>query len=98
MSGTQKTTEKYAIVVVPIPNDEGFTYGIPEKFAHVLQPGSQVVVPFGRRFLTGIVLSLSNTIPANLSEDSIKMIRDVVYPQPLVSSEMRDLLRWISDY
>ncbi len=98
MSGTQKTTEKYAIVVVPIPNDEGFTYRIPGQFSQVLQSGSQVVVPFGKRFLSGVVVSLSNTIPANLSEDSIKMIRDVVYPQPLVSSEMRNLLRWISDY
>ncbi|UCF65819.1 MAG: DEAD/DEAH box helicase family protein, partial [bacterium] len=89
---------KFANVILTIPTEEGFTYRIPSELAEVIQPGMQVSVPFSRRFVSGIVITISDKPPARLKTTEIKEIRDLLDPEPLVSRELMELLKWISDY
>jgi len=84
--------------MLTIPTEEGFTYRIPSDLAEVIQPGMQVSVPFSRRFVSGIVIALTDKPPAKLKSTEIKEIRDLLDPEPLISRELMDLLKWISDY
>ena len=46
----------YCDVSLPVPLDQAFTYRMPETMRHRVRPGCRVLVPFGFRKLTGIVL------------------------------------------
>ncbi len=89
---------KYASVIVPIPSDEGFTYRIPEELADFISPGIQVIVPFGNRYLSGIVVQVSGELPAGIAAAELKSIYDVVDTQPVVTPDLIRMLHWISDY
>jgi primosomal protein N' (replication factor Y) (superfamily II helicase) len=88
----QKT---FAQVVLNLPLREPFTYAVPEQFTPLLQPGMRVFVPFGRRKLTGYVVSLSDHCDPALT---LKNIEDVLDTAPVLSKEILSLTRWIADY
>ena len=46
----------YCDVSLPVPLDQPFTYRLPETLRHRVQTGCRVLVPFGTRKLTGVVL------------------------------------------
>jgi primosomal protein N' (replication factor Y) len=90
--------KKYSTVILTIPNENGFTYAIPKELGDLIQPGVQVIVPFGRRFLAGIVLALSDKAPASIAEKKIKAIHDLVAPEPVLTPELMKVLQWMSEY
>ncbi len=51
---------KYAQVAFPQPFRNLFTYSIPDELLDAVKIGVRVVVPFGRRTLTGFVVALSD--------------------------------------
>ncbi|RPJ37093.1 MAG: hypothetical protein EHM27_14120, partial [Deltaproteobacteria bacterium] len=55
---------KYATVAVPVPLRKTFSYEIPEAWRGVVNPGTRVLVPFGKRLLPGYVVELTSTPPA----------------------------------
>ena len=83
-----------ADVALPVPLGQSFTYIIPPEFAPVIQTGSRVLVPFGRKRLTGIVVGL----PSTTTVQSLKPVLDVLDIAPVVSAELLRLGRWIADY
>jgi len=85
----------FAQVVLNLPLREPFTYAVPSQFCPLLQPGIRVFVPFGRRKLTGYVVSLSDHCDPTLS---LKNIEDVLDTDPVLSREILSLTRWIADY
>lgn len=87
----------YAGVIVPRPLDEAFTYSVPEALQSRFGIGYRVVVPFGtRRFVTGIVESLTPVRPADVA--TIKEIADVVDSEPTVVYPQLKFWRWLADY
>ena len=50
-------------VSLPVPIDRPFTYSPPETLRHRVRPGCRVLVPFGTRKLTGVVLRTHNDRP-----------------------------------
>jgi len=85
----------FAQVVLNLPLREPFTYAVPEPFIPLLEPGMRVFVPFGRRKLTGYVVSLSDHCDPALT---LKNIEDVLDTAPVLSKEILSLTRWIADY
>ncbi|MCK9408806.1 MAG: primosomal protein N' [Bacteriovoracaceae bacterium] len=83
-----------ADVALPVPLPQLFTYSIPAHLASVIARGTGVIVPFGRKILTGIVVDFPQTKPAVV----IKTISDVADLQPMVNVEDLQLARWISEY
>ena len=60
LSSDQKPAFAYANVVFNLPLKDEFTYEIPLHFNGMVKKGMRVLVPFGRRRLTGYVVSISN--------------------------------------
>jgi primosomal protein N' (replication factor Y) len=85
---------RYADVAVDIPALPGrsFTYSIP--FGLTVSPGHLVRVPFGRRYVHGIVLTLRCDSPV----EETREIEEVVEQFPLLSSVHLEVARWISEY
>ena len=83
----------FAEVVFNLPLFHSFTYNIPAHFEN-LQPGKRVLVPFGKRTLTGIVTGLKDK--AGFS--TLKDILDILDDKPLISAPMMELTQWIAEY
>lgn len=87
----------YVKVIVPRPLDEAFTYSVPPALEDAVGVGKRVVVPFGaKRFLTGIVESLSTVRPSDVA--SFKDIIDVLDVTPIVIHPQIKFWHWIADY
>jgi len=81
-------------VAISIPSAGSFTYGVPEGMEGRVAIGKRVLVPFGRRNVTGyIVESISSTdIP------SVKNIIDLLDSEPLFNAQDLSFYRWTSEY
>ena len=80
-------------VALPLPVDQPYSYAVPDAFAPV-PAGARVLVPFGSRRLTGVVVSVDvDAPPARL-----RNVEDVLDDEPSLTDEMLRLTRWIADY
>jgi primosomal protein N' (replication factor Y) len=86
---------RFAEVALPVPLRSTFTYAIPDAFNGEPLIGHRVVVPFGRRAMTGVALAESDR-PPNLAR--IKEIAEMMDPVPALPSRLIELGHWISRY
>jgi primosomal protein N' (replication factor Y) (superfamily II helicase) len=84
----------YCDVSLPVPLDQPFTYSLPETLRHRVQPGSRLLVPFGPRKLTGVILRCHDDRPEVPTRDALRLLDN----QPVLSAELLALGRWISAY
>ena len=84
----------YCDVSLPVPLDQPFTYALPETLRHRVQPGCRVIVPFGPRKMTGVVLRCHDERPELSVREALRLIDS----EPVVDAEMMALGRWISGY
>ena len=81
-------------VVLPLPLDEAYTYLVPESLQARADVGCRVLVPFGPRQLTGVVVGHGGGADGH----RLKPILDVLDDEPSLTSELLRLTRWIADY
>ncbi len=95
MSDAGQTVETpIARVIVEIALDKEFDYLVPDLLKGAVRIGSQVVVPFGRRKMTGYVVGF-----VERSEHAhLKEILRVVGKQPLITEPIVKLARWMAEY
>ena len=94
----QAVTARY-VEVAPISGAPGiFTYRVSPELDAQVSPGVRVLVPFGRRPLTGFVVGDADGPPEGLDPARIKPISDVLDPGPLVGPDLLELLRWAARY
>jgi primosomal protein N' (replication factor Y) len=84
----------YCDVSLPVPLDQSFTYRLPETLRHRVQPGCRVLVPFGARKLTGVVVKLHDQPP----DGTLKEVLRLVDEEPVLDAELLALGSWISQY
>ena len=93
---TSSFTFAFVVVTAPISHHEELTYAIPEAFQARLSPGIRVLVPVGRRKMTGIVTRVSTS--HDLTDKNLKDILDVLDEVPIFSKEMMELWQWTANY
>ncbi|MCB9058795.1 MAG: primosomal protein N' [Calditrichae bacterium] len=84
---------QFAEVVFNLPLNHSFTYGIPPVYSF-LTPGYRVLVPFGKRVITGVVTAIKEKSEFK----SVKDIIDVLDEKALIKPQMLELTKWISEY
>jgi primosomal protein N' (replication factor Y) len=82
-------------VALDTPLRQTFDYLTPLE-GSAPQAGMRVEVPFGRRQLIGIVVSLESQ--SDLGIDKLKRISRLVDPVPSFDPPLLELLRWAADY
>ncbi|MGB9145454.1 MAG: primosomal protein N' [Acidobacteriaceae bacterium] len=78
-------------VAVPVPLDRLFTYSVGELVPVV---GARVLVPFRNEKLAGVVVRLHDDPPSV----ETKPLLGLLDAEPVLSSQLMDLGRWIADY
>lgn len=84
----------YAQVVFPLPFRNAFTYSISKDFEDTVQVGARVVVPFGKRVLTGFVVGISEATDV----EGVKPIRDVLDEKPIFDAQSLKFYEWVAEY
>ena len=84
----------YCDVSLPVPLDQPFTYSLPDTLRHRVQPGCRILVPFGPRKLTGVILACHDDPPDVATRDALRLLDAT----PVLSPELLALGRWISGY
>jgi primosomal protein N' (replication factor Y) len=85
---------KYCDVSLPVPLDRAFTYRLPDTLQHRVQPGCRLLVPFGSRKLTGMVLALRDDPPEGAIKEALRLLDE----EPVLNPELLSLGRWIAQY
>jgi primosomal protein N' len=86
---------RYAEVALPVPLRSTFTYAVPPSLDGEPLIGRRVVVPFGRRAITGVALAESDR-PPEIAR--IKEIAEVMDSLPALPPKLIELGQWISRY
>ncbi len=92
---TRPVTARTAQVAMPLPIDTTFTYAIPAEMVAEARAGVRVVVPFGNRVLTGLIVSVGE--PTEIDKKT-RFLRDILDTTPAFTDEMLRLTAWIASY
>ena len=80
--------------VIPLTSVAGtYTYRVPDEMAAEAVPGARVLVPFGRRQITGVVAERVEG-----AAEGLKPLHDVLDARPALTPELLALTRWTADY
>ena len=86
----------YAVVAVDAAIKQPLTYMVPTDLKDSVEVGRRVIVPLGKRKVTGYVVAI--TSECDLPEKSLKPIISLLDEGPLVDGDMMDLLSWAARY
>lgn len=84
-----------ARVAVPVPLRKTFDFRLP-KTDNTVVPGVRVRVPFGRRKLIGVVVSLEQK--SSVPEERLKGVLEVLDDEPIFANNLWQVLQWLSKY
>jgi primosomal protein N' (replication factor Y) len=85
---------EFVDVSLPVPLDQPFTYSLPETLRHRVKVGSRILVPFGTRKLTGVIVRCHDERPGVPTREALRLIDS----EPVLSEELLALGRWIAGY
>jgi primosomal protein N' (replication factor Y) len=91
---------QYAEVAVPVHVSATFIYRIPVSLRHLAQSGSRIVVPLGKKLVTGYIVALLENLRAgtSLQESDVKEAKEILDAVPPVTPELLQLTRWVAEY
>lgn len=88
---------QHALVAVPVPLGQAFTYSVPADLETRVRAGARVLCDFGKRRIVGVVVAMGEP-PADVAPDKIRPIRAVVDEEPALPSELLQFLQELSHY
>jgi primosomal protein N' (replication factor Y) len=84
----------YVDVVFNLNLDKSYTYQLPPGFITNVFIGQRVLVPFGKREITGIIVKLD----VAAGDREYKNVIDLLDDEPLITKELITLTGWMADY
>ena len=89
---------RFVSVAVPVPYLDLLTYQVPDGVSTPAR-GARVIVPLGKRVVTGIVVNPDATLDvAQAPAEKIKHIVEVLDDEAFLPGPVVDLALWISEY
>ncbi|HEY7545713.1 MAG TPA: primosomal protein N' [Blastocatellia bacterium] len=87
----------FAEVAVPVHLRKTFTYRLPGDMPSRAQVGCRVIVPFGKKLLTGFIVAL-NDLEGDVIDSEIRNVEELVDESPVIGRDILELTRWMADY
>jgi primosomal protein N' (replication factor Y) len=91
---------EFVEVALPLPLRQTFTYRLPFGLRETVKIGARLLVPFGKRHLTGYAVALHQALSEEIEfeESAIKEAAELVDEEPLITEEILRLTQWTADY
>ena len=84
----------YAEIALDLPLYSFYTYSVPEHLRSQAEPGKRAVVSFGKRILTGLIVSLRDSSGV----ENVKPLKFITDKEPVIGNELLSFCTWISSY
>lgn len=92
-----KSTQGYWVDVLVVGGpSEALTYAIPDAWQNDIREGMLVRVPLGGRQVVGIVIKVKNHTQLRIA--TIKYILAKLYPYPVLTTDLIQLIQWMAFY
>ncbi|HSK70260.1 MAG TPA: hypothetical protein VK892_01095, partial [Pyrinomonadaceae bacterium] len=91
---------EFVEVALPLPLRQTFTYRLPVGLRENVRLGARLLVPFGKRHLTGYAVALHIKLSPELEieEEAVKEAVELLDEEPLITEEILKLTQWTADY
>jgi primosomal protein N' (replication factor Y) (superfamily II helicase) len=91
---------EFVEVALPLPLRQTFTYRLPVGLRENVRTGARLLVPFGKRTLTGYAVALHTRLgeEIEIEEEAIKEAIELLDEEPLITEEILRLTQWTADY
>jgi primosomal protein N' (replication factor Y) (superfamily II helicase) len=89
-----QAAENFAKIVIPSPLKEPLIYRVPSALREQIAVGTRVLIPLGKRKITGVVLEL-------VRESSVPRTREIIAlldARPILDATLLQLGQWITRY
>ncbi|HLT24078.1 MAG TPA: primosomal protein N' [Ignavibacteria bacterium] len=86
--------EIFVNIALNVPIDKLFTYKVPEYLTDEVEIGKRVLVSFGKKTLTGLVLSTSDKTDLSY----VKNIKGFLDEERIISDELIKFCKWVAEY
>ncbi|HRE41770.1 MAG TPA: primosomal protein N' [Ignavibacteria bacterium] len=86
--------KEFADVVLNLPLDGSFTYHIPEHLSGLIKKGSRVLIKFGKKDYTGVVIDLKD----HSLYEKTNPVKEVLDEDSIINEELMNFCHWISSY
>ncbi|MBI1912888.1 MAG: primosomal protein N' [Deltaproteobacteria bacterium] len=86
----------FAEIAVELPLEIIFTYSVPSELENEASVGKRALIPFGKRTVTGYIISITSQLPAEIKE--AKPILDILDPEPIFDEKRLKFYKWLSSY
>ncbi len=86
----------FAVVAVALPVSRTYHYAIPQPLAGHLEIGHAVLIPFGPRVVSGVVIGLTEDCP--VPKERVKPVKQLLTPTPLFSPSLIPFFEWTAEY
>ena len=96
MDKKDRSGRLYALIGIPRPQRNLFTYLVPPVLSDRVMTGKRVLVPFGNSMLIGICVKVATEAP--FEDVPLREIIAVMDKEPVVSEKTLALLLWLSRY
>ena len=83
-------------VALPVPLNNLFSYLLDTEGVNSNIIGSRAIVPFGRRTITGVIVSKAEFHESDSGK--MKFISEIIDESPVFNTEMLKLTKWLADY
>lgn len=84
----------YVNIALNVPIDKLFTYKVPEYYIDEIEIGKRVLVSFGKKTLTGLILSTSDKTDLSY----VKNIKSILDDERIISDELIKFCKWVAEY
>ena len=91
---------EFVEVALPVPLRHTFTYRLPFGLRENVKLGARLIVPFGKRQITGYAVALHIRLSDDIEfeESAIKDAIELIDEEPLITEEILKLTKWTADY
>ena len=85
---------KFARIIIPTPLKEPLIYRVPESLGDQIATGMRVLIPLGKRSVTGVVLELLPETVLPETREILALLDD----RPILDTSLLHLSQWVAHY